>query len=1018
MSWIEAEHSIFRKTWIRFSIAVVSVLAAILLRQAIERAIGAELPTFITLYPTLMFVALVAGFWPGVLATTLATLFSAFALPLHPHFAATSADTVALALFFVSGVFISRVAELYRRNQLQLAAYKSKQAEQQLQQVSEYHRLALEAAELGAWDYHFQSGKMHWDECCRKMFGATGPDHIDFRACLAFIHPDDRAAVEEAVKQAIAGADRGAYHRYYRVLRPDGSICWIASHGRVLFEGEGDQRHPVRFIGVKRDITRQMQAQEALRSSEARLQGIISSAMDAMITVDEQQRIVVFNQAAETVFQCPAWEALGTPIERFIPKSLRAAHREHVRRFAGDAVTKRSSNAPAILDALRANGEQFPVEATISQAEAEGKKFYTVILRDITERTQAEEVLRKQAELIDLAHNTIMVRNLDGTIRFWNRGAQEMYGYTKEEATGRIARQLLRTVFPKPIGEIEAEFLRRQRWEGELVHTAKDGTQIVVDSRWVLQRDAGGNARGVMEINNDITELKRTQEALQEGEELLQLFIEHAPAALAMFDRQMRYLSVSRRWLADFGPNRDLIGLSHYEVNADVSEQWKAAHQRGLAGEVIRADSDIYLRADGSFQWVRWEIRPWYNKAGGIGGIVIFAEDITESKQAEQALQASEQRWVTTLRSIGDAVISTDVEGHIEFMNEVAERLTKWPLPEAEGKHLSAVFTIRDELTGAIPECPIAKVLRSGKVVAVEDRTLLIARDGAEIPIQDTAAPIRGRTGQIDGVVLVFHDVVEQRKAEKALRISDRLATTGRLAATIAHEIHNPLDSVSNLLYLIAQSTGEVLTRNYASTASHELVRITQMTQRMLAFQREAAKPEPVKIAEIIESVADLYERKLKSADVHLKQEITFDGSILALPGELRQMFANLLGNAIEAVAPRHGTITVRAYQSFDHRRQCPGLRVVIADDGPGIPPAVRARIFEPFFTTKGESGTGLGLWIASEILRKYNGTLRLRTSTQPHISGTCFSVFIPFESPATETNPPKPPSITTPDKN
>ncbi len=380
------------------------------------------------------------------------------------------------------------------------------------------------------------------------------------------------------------------------------------------------------------------------------------------------------------------------------------------------------------------------------------------------------------------------------------------------------------------------------------------------------------------------------------------------------------------------------------------------------------------------------------------GTVRAYFADITERKRAEESLRSSEQRWATTLQSIGDAVISTDGAGNVDFMNDVAQKLTGWTLTEAKGNDLSAVFDIVQEVTRIKPESPVAKVIRLGKVVGLANHTVLIHRDGTEIPIEDSAAPIRDSKGQMEGVVLVFHDCLEQRKVEAALRNSDRLATTGRLAATIAHEIHNPLDAVGNLLYMINQEAQDDTARQYASLASSELARVTQMTRQMLVFQREAINPVPVRIEEIVESVTALYERKITSAGIRLQQQIDFDGHILVLPGELRQIIANLVGNAIEAVGSRRGTITLRAYESQDRRRGLPGLRVLVADDGPGIPEHVRTKIFEPFFTTKCESGTGLGLWIASDILRKYDGTLRMRSCTQPDRSGTCFSLFLPFE--------------------
>jgi signal transduction histidine kinase len=270
-------------------------------------------------------------------------------------------------------------------------------------------------------------------------------------------------------------------------------------------------------------------------------------------------------------------------------------------------------------------------------------------------------------------------------------------------------------------------------------------------------------------------------------------------------------------------------------------------------------------------------------------------------------------------------------------------------------------------------------------------------KSGRSFDVSLTISPIRNESGEVIAISKSLRDITERKQAERALRNNERLATTGRLAATIAHEIHNPLDAVGNLLYLAAHDTQEETTREFISQAAVELERVTQMTQQMLSFQREASKPIPVNIGEILADVVALYERKIELAGINLTKQVNSDKSVLALPGELRQMFANLLGNAIEAIGKRNGTIVLRVSQCRNWRSGKIGLRVIVADDGPGIPAPVRERIFEPFFTTKGESGTGLGLWITSEIVRKNKGTIRLRTNTKEGSSGTHFSVFFPF---------------------
>lgn len=604
---------------------------------------------------------------------------------------------------------------------------------------------------------------------------------------------------------------------------------------------------------------------------------------------------------------------------------------------------------------------------------------------DIGAQKQAEAELRKSEERLALAVEVAKLGewelDLSDHSAFRSLRHDQIFGYNKllPEWTYEM---FLGHVLPEHRAAVDETFKASAisgKWDFETQIKRVDGEVRWIWARGRVQPAAKGQASRMVGTVMDITERKQAEWRIAR----LASFPELSPYPIFEADLGGTITYVNPAARRRF-PTLQEAGIAHPLLKdwSRVAESLKSEPEHLLVRE-IESDGQDY------FQTL------YYSPEFGVARS--YFADITERKRAERALRASEKRWATTLQSIGDAVISTDASGRIEFMNEVAQRLTGWPWTEARGRELDEVFDIVHETTRIKPESPVAKVIRLGKVVGLANHTVLIGRDGRETPIDDSAAPIRDRDGQIEGVVLVFHDVTDQRLAEKALRDSDRLATTGKLAATIAHEIHNPLDAVGNLLYLIGQESRENTTREFASMASQELLRITQLTQQMLTFQREASRPVPVKIAEILENVIALYDRKIKSAGIQLQQQVDFNEDILGLPGELRQMFANLVGNAIEAVGSRGGTITLRAYSSQDWRSRRPGLRVVVADNGPGIPAEVRARIFEPFFTTKGESGTGLGLWIASDILRKYEGKMQLRSSTQKRYSGTCFSIFLPF---------------------
>ncbi|HET6439213.1 MAG TPA: PAS domain S-box protein, partial [Anaeromyxobacter sp.] len=278
------------------------------------------------------------------------------------------------------------------------------------------------------------------------------------------------------------------------------------------------------------------------------------------------------------------------------------------------------------------------------------------------------------------------------------------------------------------------------------------------------------------------------EDRLRSSEERLRLFVEHTPAAVAMFDREMRYLAVSRRYLGDYRlGDQNLLGRSHYDVFPEIPERWREIHRHCQAGAVETCEEDPFPRGDGTLDWVKWEICPWRDVGGDIGGIVLFSELVTARKRAEEGLAAERERLAVTLQSIGDAVIATDREARVTVFNDVAQRLTGWSAGEAIGRPLSEVFRIVSEDTRQPVENPVERVLREGAIIGLANHTALVARDGTERPIADSGAPIRGADGTVRGVVLVFRDQTEERRAEAELRSSEarlRLALDAAQAGT------------------------------------------------------------------------------------------------------------------------------------------------------------------------------------------------------------------------------------------
>ena len=479
----------------------------------------------------------------------------------------------------------------------------------------------------------------------------------------------------------------------------------------------------------------------------------------------------------------------------------------------------------------------------------------------------------------------------------------------------------------------------------------------------------------------------------EKARRLYDTILSNTPDLAYVFDRNHRFIYANNALLAMWGRTlEDSIGKNCLELGY---EPWHAAMHDREIDQVIATRKPV--RGEVPFTGTNgrriydYIFVPVVGPGGEVEAIAGTTRDITDRSSAEDALRHSEERLRAFVNATSNLAyrMSADwsemrlLQGK-NFIVDTAEPRRDW---------IDAYIHPEDR---ARVTAAIAEAISSRAVFELEHRVLGV--DGSLGWTSSRAIPVLGPDGEILEWFGAAADITERKQAEEALRRSEKLAATGRLAATIAHEINNPLEAVTNLIYLARNAARADDIRKYLTAADEELERVSHLTKQTLGFYRETRGVSQVRVGSIVTSLLSVFASRLRNKNIITQPEITTDPEIEAIPGEVRQLVANLLSNSIDAV-DSGGCIRIRVSSAIGPMRAA-GVRLTIADNGPGIPAGIRSQVFEPFVTTKKDVGTGLGLWVCKSIVEKHGGKIQTRSSTDVGETWTAFSVFLPSVSP------------------
>lgn len=871
-----------------------------------------------------------------------------------------------------------------------------RQSKAELLKANKRFELVTHATNDIIWDVDLRTNVIWWNDNFYSKFCYTKEnEYLSTSSWADHVHPDDKDAVIAGIYHCIE-RKCPLWSAEYRFITADERIVHVYDRGNILYNEHGEA---TRIVGAMQDITERKREQEALRLSQSRLKTIFESALDAMITVDEEMKVMLFNSAAEQMFGYSAREILGQSLDLLIPLKYRWGHALAMKNFGDNKQQSREMGFTHEVFALRSNGQEFPIEASISTVNTETGRLYTVVIRDSTEKKIAEDRLRNSEEkfrtVVQNLTDIVTILDQNGVLLYESPAITSTLGYEQDEILGRSVLEFLHPEDLENVVEAMTEVLKDSGKSKRVEYRflAKDGHYVTLESVGVnqLQNPA---IEGIVVTSRDMTERTMAEEALRRSEEKFRSIMENSKIGFTLFSRDATILYVSPTNDQIFGYTQDELQTMNrdYLIHPEDRARTESRFNRLLTGEEVARVEFRWLMKDGKWKWIESNAYNYLDNKS-LQAILVTYQDVNQRHESDEKIR----HQAAMLDIVPDAILLQELDGKILFWNKGAEKMYGWTAEEVVGHPWTEVLP--DDNPSDIAE-RLDHLFHYGKwsgdrVHRTKNKETLLIESRWELIKNESAHQT---------VLVTNRDITEKRSLEKQLFRAQRLESIGTLASGIAHDLNNILTPVVLGLEIIKIRSKDEAIAARIDALTTNIQRGSGLIRQVLTFAR--GTEEKFEVINIKYSISEVIKMARETFPPEIKVTVNIPTEDVLIHGnatQLHQIILNLSINARDAMSKGGGELYIEAgyteatdevLRRFVDMKPGKYVRITVRDTGCGIPAELQEKIFEPFFTTKEVGkGTGIGLTTVFSIVRSHNGYIDF--TSKEHV-GTTFTILLP----------------------